>query len=94
MRVAALGLALMFAAGLPGLARAQDGARDAVPEAPSVELRPATVRFRASLEGVHVLYMQDPVLEDSPRGLAVRGSPPYPAGPPAPSAAASSRTDS
>ncbi|MCA9604661.1 MAG: hypothetical protein KC619_03640 [Myxococcales bacterium] len=75
MRVAALGLALMFAAGLPGLARAQDGARDAVPEAPSVELRPATVRFRASLEGVHVLYMQDPVLEDSPRGLAVRPAP-------------------
>lgn len=74
MRTTALGLALAIAAGLPGLARAQEETAD-VPEAPSVELRPATVRFRANLEGVHVEYLQDPVLEDTPRGLAVRPAP-------------------
>lgn len=67
MRRAALALAL--AALVPSAARAQE-----VPEAP-VELRPASVRFRANLEGVHVRYLQDPVLEDTARGLAVRPAP-------------------
>ncbi len=52
-------------------AHAQDD--DAVPEPPpSVELRPSTVRFHANLEGLRVLYLQDPTLDDTDGRLAIR----------------------
>jgi len=40
-----------------------------------VELRPSTVRFRANLEGLRVLYLQDPVLDERDGELVIRPSP-------------------
>lgn len=52
------------------LASASSVRAQEVPEAPaSVELRPARVRFRANLEGLDVLYLPDPTLDDA---LSVR----------------------
>lgn len=68
MRLGALLVALACAA--PAAAQ-----EEAVPAPPEVELRPATVRFRANLEDVHVRYMQDPVLDDTSGRLSVRLAP-------------------
>ncbi|MBX3272322.1 MAG: hypothetical protein KF729_18835 [Sandaracinaceae bacterium] len=54
-----------------GLAAAQER----VPEPPDVELRPVTVRFRADVAGLRVLYAQDPVLDEGASGLVVRAAP-------------------
>jgi len=49
-----------------------EGETDALPDPPSpVELRPATVRFRANIEGLRVHYLADPVLDDDPGGGVV-----------------------
>ncbi|MCB9596139.1 MAG: hypothetical protein H6719_25680 [Sandaracinaceae bacterium] len=69
MRLAASTLALLLAA---APAAAQE-----VPDPPApVDLAPATVRFRANVPDLQVLYMQDPVLDDSGGAIAVRAAPP------------------
>ena len=68
MRSALFALALLATAP----AAAQDTAESEVPDPPSVELRPAQVRFRSAIEGLRVRYMQDPLLDEASDGLVVR----------------------